>query len=260
MSNSNLNKISVLRILIDSILAVWQKKEKFLKALALPTLLLVVIWATNWAFVSQSDSGSSDSLLTEVFTSWVVWSIYTAAFAIFAVACHRLILVEDQVVDVRLSFKLRELKFVGWLFAVYAIYFIISLVPTTVLMNSPIGGHLIESPDNFYYVQLLFAVPATYVLARLCLVFPATAIDRRLGLRWSWRSTRGNGWRIVIVIAIYPWVLSAVIWLVSREEAIVIERVLTALMYYAALVFEVVALSLTYKALIETEEEGAFGA
>jgi hypothetical protein len=250
MGTSKRGKISVSRILTSSIVIAWQRREKFLTALALPTLLLVIIWALHWTFVDQSN----------LVIGWTVGSIYVAAFGIFAVTCHRLILVENQVAAFRLSVRTRELKFVGWLFVVYAIYYAISLAPLTVLMNSPIADDLVESPDSFYYAQILFSVPAMYILARLCLVFPATAIDKRLGLRWSWLRTRDNGWRIVIVIGIYPWIISTAIWLISREDATLVEQVLTALMYYVGLALEVFALSLTYKAVVAIDEEGALSA
>lgn len=49
-------------------------------------------------------------------------------------------------------------------------------------------------------VALELAVVAALLLAmaRLSLLFPAAAAERRVGIGGAWRATRGNGWRIVL--------------------------------------------------------------
>jgi hypothetical protein len=84
----------------------------------------------------------------------------------------------------------------------------------------------------------------------MCLVFPATAIDRKGGLQWSWDKTRGNGWRMAIVFGLYPWLIGSAIWLLSRDEPTMVEWALTAVLYYVGLAVQVFALSLTYKEVV----------
>ena len=193
-------------------------------------------------------------------TAWAIWAAYKVAFVVFAVTCHRLVLVEDATFTFQISFRLREVKFVGWAIAVYAIFYLIVSVPLTVTMNLPITSDAFDSSEFAYYAQFIFSIPATYILARLCLVFPATAIDMKYGLSWSWAQTRGNGWRIVVIVGLYPWLISTMIWLVSREDPMLIEQAFIAFLYYVGLALEVFALSLTYRAWVAVDEQGAFSA
>jgi len=250
MATTDRNRAPVLNILLRSIQVACGNKARFSTALALPTLLLVTIWATNWLFFEPAKD----------LTAWVVWSVYKIAFVIFAVACHRLVLVEAATSTFQFSFGVREVKFVSWAVAVYGIFYFIAAVPITVVMNLSTTSDALDSPEFFYYAQLLSSIPATYILARLCLVFPATAIDMKYGLSWSWAQTRGNGWRIFVIIGLYPWLISTVIWLVSRDEPTLIEQVFTALLYYVGLALEVFALSLTYKYMVAVDEPSTLNA
>lgn len=57
------------------------------------------------------------------------------------------------------------------------------------------------------YVALLAALaPAFYVIFRLVLALPATAVDRRGRFEHAWEASAGNGWRMVAVtmLAILP--------------------------------------------------------
>ena len=50
-----------------------------------------------------------------------------------------------------------------------------------------------------WLLPVLFLL-ALYVLARLSLVLPRTAIDQRPTLQGSWRLSRSNGWRLAVVL------------------------------------------------------------
>lgn len=62
--------------------------------------------------------------------------------------------------------------------------------------------------------------------------------------------TRDNGWRMVVVIELYPGLINTLIWLISRSEATVMEETIIAMLYYVCLAVEIFALSLAYKALV----------
>ncbi len=59
---------------------------------------------------------------------------------------------------------------------------------------------------------------ALYVLARLSLVLPATAIGQRPTLKGSWRLSRSNGWRLAVLS---PAVLAWVLYVLLLNESLV---------------------------------------
>lgn len=235
-------KLPVFKLVLGSLALPWYEKAKYSRALAIPTLLLVSVWALNVMLKEEINSLSS----------WLLLPLYLAAFSIFAVTCHRLVLVSQGEHSSGLVFTKRELKFLAWLVAVYVIVYLTLLAPLLMFSYVP----WTNSPDIDFIENVLFVVVsiarvfAIYVLGRLCLVFPATAIDQNRGLRWSWENTRHNGWRMAIIVGLYPWVISILIWILSREEATLVENVITALLYYVGLAVTIFALSLTYREIL----------
>jgi hypothetical protein len=132
----------------------------------------------------------------------------------------------------------------------------------TLVLSTPILNILLWTGLQPEDTRLGWAVYAGRALAlcifsRLFLVFPATAVDRRVNLKWAWRLSKNNGWRLAIVVAVLPWVLSSLVWLLYREDATVFEDVFIAFLGSAIIVFEVAALSLSYRELAK-EESGGF--
>ena len=249
MVGASQEKIPVFKILTWSVWTAWTNKGRFSAALALPILLYFAVLAVDWIFLDP----------TNVATAWVVWFAYMATYAIFAITCHRLILVPDQVPAYRLTLTIREAKFFGWYAAVTAICFLIGLAAWGVLFNLPIVSDLLQLPGIILYSQVLILIPAFYVFVRLSLIFPATAVDAKWGLRKAWRMSRGNVWRMAAIVVVIPGVFSAIGWLISREEAGLIEQVFTDLLFYACFAVEVFALSFAYKAVLSRHEEGTAG-
>ena len=54
----------------------------------------------------------------------------------------------------------------------------------------------------FFYVVVIF--PFYYIFGRWVLVFPAIAIDQEPELGWSWKQTKGNSWRMFILVGFLP--------------------------------------------------------
>jgi membrane-anchored glycerophosphoryl diester phosphodiesterase (GDPDase) len=95
---------------------------------------------------------------------------------------------------------------------------------------------------------------ALYVSARLSLVFPATAIDKRPDLKWSWNLTRNNGWRMVVVVGVLPWVIGMIVGVLYRENATVLETIVLSTLGIALFAVEIAALSLSYRELTKEPE------
>lgn len=211
-----------------------------MKAISIPTLILVVVWGT-WVTYSKEISWG---------LSWGIVVLYGLSFSFFAVTCHRLVLMgsAERFKPFSAIPGYRELRFVGWLIAIYVIKALLAALTWKIVQDA--GGRLVAGGGGLAdWGKQLVSIPSLYVLARLSLTLPATAIDRRGGLLWSWARTRGNGWRIFVVVGLFPWFMDTVLDLVSREGATVVEQVVLFIMACVVIAIEVVALSLTYRDL-----------
>ena len=95
-------------------------------------------------------------------------------------------------------------------------------------------------------------IPALYVMARLSLVLPGTALDGKPTLNWAWQLSCGNGWRLVLLVGLLPWLFTQVAVILLRHNATLVEVVLIAVLVHVLLIVEVAALSLSYKELAST--------
>lgn len=138
---------------------------------------------------------------------WVLALVHWAIFALFAVIVHRLVLVPDadRHRPALPHWTRREARFFIALLGVGALMAVVGaaivLVPGTVLANLKFDAAVGLIPE-------LARLPRMYVLGRLCLVFPAIALDRPVDLRWSWRLTKGHGARLFILVGLLPWVIA----------------------------------------------------
>jgi membrane-anchored glycerophosphoryl diester phosphodiesterase (GDPDase) len=73
------------------------------------------------------------------------------------------------------------------------------------------------------WAQVPVLIIPTYVLARLSIILPATAVEKKTSLLAAWRLSRKNGWRLVFTIIYFPavifylpnWVLSKINFLAA---------------------------------------------
>jgi len=97
-----------------------------------------------------------------------------------------------------------------WLALLFVVVGIISFIVTMLLMGLVLpvvflaGGH--DDPLRTMILVRLMMLPVYGVLAflfvRFCLAFPMTFAESKFRLMESWTMTRGNGWRILLVLLI----------------------------------------------------------
>jgi hypothetical protein len=126
-----------------------------------------------------------------------------------------------------------------------------------------VGGGLLTVVVNLWQwiagldaTQLQWAEKAVwavlfYPFGRLSPMFPATAVEHQPlpRIRWAWQLTRGNGWRLFVVVAVLPWLFALLLGAVYRDGATTVEWLLVCLLFLALLVVEIAAVSLSYKEL-----------
>ena len=87
------------------------------------------------------------------------------------------------------------------------------------------------------------------MVSRLILVLPSIAVDKGHEFKESWRSARGNAWRLAVVYGVLPWALSWLQWRLYRDGASKLEYALLVVLGCLMAVVEIVALSLSFAAL-----------
>ena len=171
-----------------------------------------------------------------------------------AVAVHRILLLGQGSVSSSsglLSWTPRENRYLGRSLALLAIALILSRLPVRVLEYGLERG----LPDPWGLLSAFsapfFAVVSVYVLSRLNLVLPAMAIDEPHNFRWAWQRSRGRGWRLLVVVGLFPGVF---LWwartFIERGQPILVNGlVYTA--WLAVLVVTIATLSSAYQTLTQ---------
>jgi hypothetical protein len=238
-------RLDVGKVVLGAFLVPWWNRRAFSRALAIPLLLLVTL-TLSWYFTGE--------YLPEL-SAWLFYLGYGVLFVIFAVTCHRLVLLDPPSIASRLypRWSSRETRFILWMVGVWLIITAAFIVVSPLLVNVSLLWS--RKPDEDWLGWSLFVakLPALYVFARLCLVFPATAIDKRVNLQWAWRRTEGNGWRLVLIVAVLPWILTQLVNLLYRGNASTIETIVLTFVGCALFAVEVAALSLSYRELTSEE-------
>ena len=242
-------RLDVGKVVLGAFLVPWWHRRAFGRALVIPLIWLVTL-ALTWYFAGE---------YLPAFSAWLFYVGYGVLFVVFAVTCHRLVLLDPHSIASRLypRWSWRETRFILWMVGVWLIATAAFMVFATLLGNVPHLWSPQGSPeaneDWFGWALYAAKVPALYVFARLCLVFPATAIDKRANLKWAWRLTEGNGWRLVLVVAVLPWILTQLVNLLYRGNASTVETVILTFVGCALFAVEIAALSLSYRELTGAE-------
>ena len=236
-------KLDIGKIVFGAFIVPWRNRYAFVRTLWIPLLALTAV-SLLWGHLDEPFRGR---------VVWALYAVYWLLFVLFAVTCHRLVLLDAAAVSFRSlpSWSWRETRFALLLGAVGVICIVVMLGTVTFFMNVP--GMATASRNGLEWIKYLAVIPAYYVFARMSLVLPATAVDRKVDLKWAWRSTKTNGWRLVLVVGVLPWVVSEAIGLIYRSEPTVFETLIVSLLTYTLMVVEIAALSLSYRQLTEND-------
>ena len=229
------------KVIAGAFLVPWWHRKAFACALAVP-LVLIVGFCVLWYYVAVP--------YFPQYVLWTAWPLWGALFSLFAVICHRLVLLDAEAVAARWvpRWSWRETRFFLWMVTLWVVglaaIWLFLLVVGNLWMRSV--GDLPEWTD---WIVSLAKLPCLYVFGRLCLLFPATAVDRGASLRWSWHLTRGNGWRLMIIVGGLPFALSFLVDLLYRDGASTLEWLALNVVAVALLAVEIAAVSLSYREL-----------
>lgn len=233
-------KLSVLKMIPSVLLTVWRLRIEFFKKLSLPIFFWIVI-----DYTQQIIDGYPIVISGIVF--WFL-SVY------LIVTCHRIVILGGQSVPSfrKRGWTRRETRFLSW--SVW-LFFSVGLVVLVGAILSIIAAEFISFlPNMDNILMLILAIPIIYMVARVNVIFPAVAIDKKPDIEWACSISEGNGWRLVILIGFYPLIAVFVDMLFGQKKNIFIENIVLSILTVIFLVLETTALSLSYKELIQNNQ------
>lgn len=168
-------------------------------------------------------------------------------YTMLAISVHRLLLNAEQ--PTLRYWGIREIRFMGW---VLFIVFFFSIIFSSIGGLLSLGGVQFELYRSSWTLAatlfvLLLSLPGAYACARLSMLLPATALDRKPKLAWAWALTKGNGLKLATLLWIIPFVFPYLYSGLATDTPLlylVVNIVLSALT-----AFEVALLSVAFKNL-----------
>lgn len=239
-----MKQLPVIAIIKETFLLVWKGRFALFRALIVTGLAMTALDVA----LTESLKGPEESstMLAPVLLYLLLgWGL----FVLFATTCHRIVLLGEASVPKYglLSWTRRETRFFGW-GIVSGFYFLLFMVP--IMLASFAISFEDEDTAKFWIFTLSTVgwVPATYVVARLAVLFPATAIGERRNTGWAFATTAKSGWRLVAatMLVTAPFALGA--YLLPVEDSLS-ATVIAQIVGYAFAAIGIVALSLSFRFL-----------
>lgn len=205
-------------------------------------IILVVVIA---AAVKSTTTWISYNFMEPIHAALLHKAIGLFVYTWLAISVHRLLLNAEQ--PSMRYWRMREVRFMGWLLL---IYFSFAFIYAGLgILLSLISEKPFESfrGNKIASLFLLLSLPSAYICARLSMLLPATALDRKPNFAWAWALTKGNGLKLVTLLWILPLAFSLLYSSWQTESPLIylaLNLVLSALT-----AFEVALLSVAFKSL-----------
>jgi len=257
-----IRKLPLRRVIWGAFTLPWEHRGAVFRATAAPLLALIactLVWELSPYYVSG---------ISRVILSLIIYLPTLIAMSWLAVTVHRLVLLEspEAVMHFDFAFTRRVSIFAAVFFGIWVLFSGLTLLIASGVLNIFNPPRYVETsvdpeqipkpmdlPVPFEWIAGLAKLLAYWFVARVSLMLPAIAIDRKPDLSAAWRASRRNGWRLAIVVGLLPWCLQILVDLLYRDGASTIEFALLVVLGTLTIVFEVVALSLSYWELTPPE-------
>ena len=203
---------------------VYEFRKPFSKALLLPIIILSVL-----GVIPVQEHGFALMVLLTILPLFI--------YTVLAITTHRIILLGPDSVSEWGVYVPRKREF----------HFILYSVGLGLLM-APFG--FLALIPTIGWVMAIVAI--IYMMARLSLVFPAIATDQGWSFSDSWKATKNHQVLMIIVVAIFPFVISIPEKLLSYVPY---AGLLVNLLSAFTMVFVVAALSVAFQVITENGGE-----
>lgn len=240
--------IRAIRLVFDNILALTKISFPFILVMAFGQIF------PEYVYSPQASTTHGDKSPT-LSTPYLI--VLCVLFIMAVVGSHRIFLLGSNnaihIKPVRWS-QIETDYLMRWFFLalVLALLFYVIVVPLLAGISfgfSLVPGFISES-YKFWIAMTIVSLPFAYVISRIALIFPAAAIgSSNRHVPNTWALSKGNGWRLVILLAVFPgltWVLT-IDWFNSHHLLLDLMDIVVRLVASA---IEVAVLSLSYAFLI----------
>lgn len=230
-------KLPVADIIAEACWLPWARRHAFLKALLVPSIAILAVQMWTWR------AGA-----LPVAASVLVTIVQGVLWILFAVACHRLVLLglQEREVPVVPGWGWRETRFLGCVLVITAVTWgaFAAIVVTFGVVLAAVSTAMFEASQA--YVGGLVGI---FFLARMGPVLPAAAIAAPIDFRETWHKTRSNTWRLMVIVGALPWIFGSISGLLSGSEPGIVREVAATAVGIIFLAVEISALSVSYRRL-----------
>ncbi len=246
------------KILLAALLIAYERRVTFTRSLLVPFTALTLAQFSVYRIPMEGHLPGSSPFSGMLF-SFLIDAVFAIFFAPLAVRCHRVVLLGSHSVgsSLRWMWTKRETRFALFLVAFSAGWHLLLMTfmmafGFLLLYSLDIASDILKNPKatSFlvsYIVPISGVAGTSYVFSRLSIIFPSIAIDEPLTLRAAWHTSAGNGWRLLIILAIFFYV-QQIGWTLPLYESHASVLVAVALFNILG-IFGIVALSLSYAEL-----------
>ncbi len=189
--------LPVIKVIKQATSLLWEKRFIILRDLIGTGLVLAAL---------DTALGRASNLLLKLLFLFAHGLIFT----LFAITCHRIILLgETSVPSFGIhSWSRRETRFLGWTYVGF--FYLILITMSLGMLAEIILVSFSSKLENLKGIFYLLMLTGQYVFARLAVLLPATAVGERHDMKWAWKLTSKNGWRLLIVVVFFPMSLGFV--------------------------------------------------
>ena len=203
-------------VLSEALRKVSSHKDRILRRLLIPVILLVAVGSVRY---------SSENVIVPLLIGLTHWFLYAA----IAVSIHRIVLLDDSTASPLLP-KTRIFRFM-----LYTLVVGIFCLPASLFSTGSVIG------------AILATLVVGYIASRFVLIFPAIAIESKLGILGSWNATHYHQITMFLVVGVIPSIVNFPARLLSGLPFMTIG---VNLLYALTTVYLVATISVCYERII----------
>lgn len=241
-------KLPILEIIQHTFSIFEKNKFSILRVLIIPYLMMTSLIYIRPYLVAKVMTlfTSMKPSITVYLINFVVSLLEHLIASLFIISCHRLILLGSSSIPKYglIIPKKREIRFWGW---TVALYILIMIFIAFLGILSSFALIMIIFPFPFI-LPLLGYILGTYLFARYILIFPAVALDHRPTLDWAWKQTNGNGFRLLLLLAMTALPIYFLRYFMSFESSILLNGFIIYINFILG-VIGIIFISLSYNEL-----------
>jgi len=199
-----MKKLPVSKILLGSFFLPWQYNNCLINAIKLPVIGMLMV-TLFWTYAG---------IEFPQFIHWLFVVIYLFLWSSIFCIAHRVMLLGFDYATSKSQMLLNTLKYFLWFVLFYLIYtgfeILLYRALKSIICNlcipamQSLFGYKIKLIHLLSSIRLISEIGAAYITLRLSLIFPATAVNRKINLFNSANYSIGNGWRLMFVVLPIP--------------------------------------------------------